>query len=101
MNLSIKFAENAGQLITLPFVVPQTGFVQFRIAASAHTNTIFYISSEKYGSHYAGSYIYNSNSGGGSGDLINWFLAEKGDTLTVQSKSGNEPTIKFFPLTLA
>ena len=99
--MSIKFADNAGQEITLPFIVPQTGFVQFRIAASAHTNTVFYISSEKYGLYYAGSHIYNLNNGGGSGDLINWFLAEKGDTLTVQSNLGNKPTIKFFPLALA
>ena len=77
------------------------GFVQIRIAASANGTANFYIASEKYGNYYAASFIDNRGNGGGSGDLTTWAFAEKGDTLTVQLKSGNEPTVKFFPLTLA
>ena len=99
-NMSLNFVEPIIP-ITLPFTASQSGFARMTLQANPHSVGIFYISSEKYGDHYA-SLNYNNSSGGGySGIHTQWFFVERGDTLKTLEQSGSTCALYFFPLSLS
>ena len=85
---------------TLPFTVPQSGFIRMSIQAKPNTTAYWYVRSRKNGDLYATITLPNTN-GGTSPTLTSWFFVEQGDVLETQEISGTaSQSIWFIPFSV-